>query len=74
MALSVKRWAGVKITVAEFFTPKKNKIHKIGIQPDIEIDLPKEAKGIGPKFFKEDTQLQKAIEIIREKTETKNPL
>lgn len=66
--------AGVKITVAEFFTPKKNKIHKIGIQPDIEIDLPKEAKGIGPKFFKEDTQLQKAIEIIREKTETKNPL
>ena len=31
---------GVKITVSEFFTPDKHKIHEEGIIPDIEVDLP----------------------------------
>lgn len=30
--------SGVKITISEYFTPNKTKIHKIGVKPDIEIE------------------------------------
>lgn len=29
--------SGVKITISEYFTPNKTKIHKIGVKPDIEV-------------------------------------
>lgn len=31
--------SGLKITVSEYYTPNHNAIHKIGITPDVEIDL-----------------------------------
>ena len=47
----------LKLTVSEYFTPKENKINKIGIEPDydVELDLENEV----------DTQLNKAIEILK---------
>lgn len=30
--------SGVKITISEYFTPNKTKIHKIGVKPDIEVE------------------------------------
>lgn len=57
--------AAVKLTVQEYFSPKKNKIHKVGIKPDIEVELPKDVKSIGPDHLDEDTQLKRAIEILR---------
>ena len=36
---------GLKITIQEYFTPKHNKLHKIGIKPDEEIQLPEEWQG-----------------------------
>ena len=59
--------SGLKITTNEYFTPKHNAIHEIGIKPDIEIDLSKEAKQQLQLSEKEDTQLQKAIEVLNEK-------
>lgn len=47
----------LKLTVSEYFTPKENKINKIGIDPDYDIELDVENEI--------DTQLNKAIEILK---------
>ena len=46
--------SAVKLTVANYFTPNGNNIHKIGIEPDIEVENVEE-------------QLNKAVEVIKEK-------
>ncbi|MDO5026460.1 MAG: S41 family peptidase [Tissierellia bacterium] len=58
---------GVKVTVAEYFSPNKNKIHGVGIKPDIEVKLDESVKAIGVEALSEDKQLQKAIEVIKTK-------
>ena len=55
---------GIKLTTSEYFSPKGINIHKKGIEPDIKVELPKDIKGIGIEHLNEDTQLQKAIEIL----------
>lgn len=57
--------SGLKMTTNEYFTPNHNKINKIGIDPDEEIDLPEEVKHKTDITEEEDTQLQKAIEILK---------
>ncbi len=47
----------LKLTVSEYFTPKENKINKIGVEPDHEVELDIENMV--------DTQLNKAIEILK---------
>lgn len=47
----------LKLTVSEYFTPKENKINKIGIKPDYDIELDLENQV--------DTQLNKAIELLK---------
>lgn len=49
--------SGLKITTNEYYTPNRHEINKIGIKPDVEVELTKD----------EDTQLQKAIEVLKEK-------
>lgn len=56
---------GLKLTISEYFTPNGINIHGIGIEPDIRVELPDTAKGIGPDFMEDDTQLKKAIEILK---------
>ncbi|WP_311487417.1 S41 family peptidase [uncultured Helcococcus sp.] len=56
---------GIKLTVAEFFTPNGNKIHGEGIKPDYPVELSKEVKIIGPENIEEDKQLKKAIELLK---------
>ena len=53
--------SGIKITTEEYFTPNKNKINKEGILPDVEVELP---ESLSSADKKDDTQLQKAIEIL----------
>ena len=57
--------SGLKMTTNEYFTPNHNKINKIGIDPDEEIDLPEEVKYKTDITEEEDTKLQKAIEILK---------
>ncbi len=59
---------GIKLTTSEYFTPKGENIHKKGIKPDIEIELPDDIEGIGIEYKDTDTQLQKAIEVLKEKS------
>ena len=47
----------IKITIEEFLTPNGDKINEVGIEPDIKIELDEEAIT--------DTQLEKAIEILK---------
>lgn len=56
---------GMKITMQEYFTPNHNKIHKVGITPDIELELPEEWQGHLNIDKKDDNQLNKAIEILK---------
>lgn len=57
--------SGLKITVSEYYTPNHNAIHKIGITPDVEVDLSEDVKQQTTIQEKEDNQLQKAIEILK---------
>lgn len=51
--------AGLKLTTARYLTPDKHDIHKKGIAPDIVLEQEPTAKI--------DKQLEKAIELVREK-------
>ena len=59
--------SGFKITTARYYTPSGECIHEVGIQPDIEIEMDKEAVtryGINNLPHDQDNQLQKAIEVL----------
>lgn len=58
--------SAVKLTIAKYFTPNGNDIHKIGIEPDITVELPDEMKSKSVIPEDQDTQLQKALEILRQ--------
>ena len=57
--------SGIKLTVSKYYTPSGNEIHKVGISPNIEIDLPDELKIKSYLEPSEDVQLQKAIETLK---------
>lgn len=57
--------SGLKITAEEYLTPNRTKINKIGIEPDEEVKLSDELKNKLTIEEKDDTQLQRAIEIIK---------
>lgn len=55
----------IKLTVSSYYTPAGRSIHDIGITPDIAVTLPDEVKnGTEPLTDENDTQLQKAIEVL----------
>lgn len=56
--------SGLKLTTNEYYTPNHNVINKIGIKPDIEVDFP-EGESIYKIERSKDTQLQKAIELLK---------
>lgn len=61
----LKDGSAIKLTIAKYFTPKGNDIHKVGIEPDVEVELDvdayKESKG------EKDNQLQAAIDEMMKK-------
>lgn len=59
--------SGLKLTVSEYFTPNGTNIHGIGITPDIVIELNEDVEGIGVGYLEVDNQLQRAIEVLKEK-------
>ncbi len=65
-AFSLRDGTGVKITIEDYYLPSGKSIHKVGVDPDVEIDLPDELKTYVTIPEDEDVQLQKAIEILKE--------
>lgn len=58
--------SGMSVTTARYFSPNGVCIHGVGIEPDIQAELPAGLeKPITDLTLEEDTQLQKAIEILR---------
>lgn len=60
--------SSVKLTTAKYLTPNKVSINKIGIQPDVKVELTKgQTATISPTDTNFDPQLQKALETLQEK-------
>lgn len=59
--------SGMQLTIAQYFTPNGNKVHKIGITPDVEIDLPEGDNGMYEFGDLNDLQLSRALEVMQEK-------
>lgn len=57
----------IKVTVSKYFTPEGRNIHKIGIEPDVEVELNEDLRQKVVIEKDEDNQLQKAIDIIEKK-------
>lgn len=59
---------GFQVTIAQYYTPKGNPVHKLGIEPDETVEMPDELKG---KLFSlgdlEDPQLKAAYEDMLKK-------
>ena len=63
--LSLADGSGLKITTEQYYTPKEVSIHKEGIKPDEEVNLPDTVKSVYRLEESEDTQLQKAVEMLK---------
>lgn len=63
--LTLPDGSGLKITSEKYLTPNKTEINKIGIEPDEKVELPDTVKNILSVEEKDDTQLQKAIEMLK---------
>jgi carboxyl-terminal processing protease len=61
--------SGISLTSAKYYTPNGVCIHEIGIEPDETVELPDEYKNEYASLLprSSDAQLQRAIEIIKEK-------
>lgn len=59
--------SAIKLTVAKYYTPNGICIHGTGIEPDVTVELPDSLKNPLNITKKQDTQLKKAIEVLKEK-------
>ena len=57
------RGAGMQLTVAQYYTPNGNEVHKVGITPDIEATLPEGDTTMYDIGDLDDDQLKKAYEV-----------
>lgn len=53
--------SALKLTIAKFYTPSGYVINKQGLEPDVKVEMEPKFVGRGEK----DTQLQKAIELLK---------
>lgn len=63
--LKLNDGSGLKITIEEYQTPNRNKINKVGIEPDEKVELPSTVNSLLTIKESDDTQLQKAIEMLK---------
>lgn len=63
--LTLPDGSGLKITSEEYLTPNKTKINGVGIEPDEKVSLPEAVKNELQVEEKDDTQLKKAIELLK---------
>lgn len=59
--------SAVKLTIANYYTPKGNSINKTGIQPDVEVELSQELLNQEEITHEEDNQLQAALNSLNAK-------
>ena len=59
--------AGMQMTVAQYYTPNGNAVHKLGITPDVEVHLEQGDNGMYEFADLTDPQLAKALEVMMQK-------
>ena len=60
--------AGFQITMASYYTPNGNAVHKVGITPDVECPIPEGDNGMYDfADLEKDVQLKTALETMMEK-------
>lgn len=59
--------SAVKLTIANYYTPKGNSINKTGIRPDVEVELSPELLNQEEITHEEDNQLQAALNSLNAK-------
>lgn len=59
-AKDFKDGSGVHVTIAKWLTPKKTWVHKVGITPDVDVEITKE-----DIEKSNDSQLNKALELAK---------
>ena len=59
--------SGLNVTIQKYYTPKGTSIHGVGVAPDEAVKLPEKYKTTAVSAIPEgeDTQLQKALEILK---------
>ena len=63
--LTLPDGSGLKITSEKYLTPNRTEINKVGIEPDEKVELPESVTSVLNVERNEDTQLKKAIEILK---------
>jgi len=60
--------SGLNVTIQKYYTPSGTTIHGVGITPDAEVQLPEKylMTAVAAIPEREDTQLQKGLELLRE--------
>ena len=56
--------SAVKLTIADYYTPKGNSINKTGIKPDVEVEPDPELVNKDEITHDEDNQLQEALKVL----------
>ncbi|MCB7320430.1 S41 family peptidase [Lacrimispora sp. 210928-DFI.3.58] len=59
--------SAIKITTAHYYTPSGFDLHGKGIEPDVEVELSEELKTQAVVEPEEDNQIQKALEVLKER-------
>ena len=59
--------SGIKVTISSYFTPMGRNIHKIGLTPDVEVELDPDLKKLNSIPIEDDNQLKAAIDALKEK-------
>ena len=55
------------MTIAQYYTPNGNAVHKLGITPDVQVELPAGDNGMYDFGDLADPQLSKAFEVMQQK-------
>ena len=63
--LTLPDGSGIKITTEKYLTPNKTEINKVGIEPNEKVELPEDLENVLEVEEKDDTQLQKAIQMLK---------
>ena len=63
--LTLPDGSGLKITTEKYLTPNRTEINKVGIEPDETVELPDGVDNSYNIDRAQDTQLQKAIEMLK---------
>ena len=62
--MSLPDGSGLKITTEKYLTPNRTEINNVGIEPDETVELPETVENVFDIERSQDTQLQKAIEML----------